>query len=78
MRLFRTILAATDLVETPDPAVVSALKTAIHQKALLIILHVLESTSDSDRSWVRDFRSGEDIVAGAEYVQAVRQALRHT
>jgi nucleotide-binding universal stress UspA family protein len=78
MRLFRTILAATDLVETPDPVVVSALKTAIHQKALLIILHVLESTSDSDRSRVRDFRSREDRVAGAEYVQEVLQALRNT
>ena len=78
MRLFRTILAATDLVETPDPVVVSALKTAIHQKAVLIILHVLESRSDSDRSRVRDFRSGEDIFSGADYVQEVLQALRNT
>ncbi|MGW8186167.1 MAG: universal stress protein [Desulfobacterales bacterium] len=78
MRLFRTILAATDLVETPDPVVVSALKTAIHHKAVLLICHVLESISDTDRSRVRDLRSGEDIVAGAEYVQEVLQVLRDT
>jgi nucleotide-binding universal stress UspA family protein len=78
MRFFRTILAATDLVETPDPVVVSALKTAIQHNALLIILHVLESRSDSDRSRVRDFRSGEDIFSGADYVQEVLQALRNT
>jgi len=78
MRLFRTILAATDLVETPDPVVVSALKTAIHHKAVLIILHVLEANSDTDRSQVRDFRSGEDIIASAEYVQEVLQVLRST
>lgn len=78
MRLFRNILAATDLVETPDPVVLSALKTAIHYKAQLIILHVLESTSDSDRSRVRDFRSGEGIFAGTEYVQEVLAALQNT
>jgi nucleotide-binding universal stress UspA family protein len=78
MRFFRTILAATDLVETPDPVVVSALKTAIQHNALLIILHVLESRSDSDRSRVRDFRSGEDIFSGADYVQEVLQALCNT
>jgi nucleotide-binding universal stress UspA family protein len=57
---------------------VSALKTAIQHNALLIILHVLESRSDSDRSRVRDFRSGEDIFSGADYVQEVLQALRNT
>ena len=78
MRFFRTILAATDLVKTSDPVVVSALKVAIHHKARLILLHVLESTSSRDRAKVRDFRSGEEVIAGPDYERAVLGALRST
>lgn len=76
--MIRKILAATDRLTKADPAVASAFKLAIHNKAKLYILHVLESAYEDERLRVKDFRTGEDIVSNARYEEMVAQALYST
>lgn len=78
MQAFKTLLAATDLVTVPDPVVVTAFKIAIHHRARLNILHIIESSSGRDRAKVKSFQNGSEIVAVDNDRQAVRREIRHT
>ena len=76
--MMRKILAATDMVIKADPAVASAFKLAIHNKAKLYILHVLESAYEDERLRINDFRTGEDILSDPHYEDRVVRALYRT
>ncbi|MCD6319087.1 MAG: universal stress protein [Candidatus Desulfofervidaceae bacterium] len=74
--MFKKVLTATDLLEACDAAVLTALEIAKQNNAKLYILHVLESPySGKYRQFVKDFRTGEEIVASAEYEEAIKEEL---
>ncbi len=74
--MFSKVLTATDLLEACDAVVLTALEIAKQNEAQLFIIHVLESKySGHHREFVVDFETGEEIVATAEYIQKVKEAL---
>lgn len=73
--MFKKILVASDSVAVCDGATDFASKLAKKSDAGLRLLHVLESPDLIRRQWVKDFWSGEDIAATADYTQAVKQAI---
>jgi nucleotide-binding universal stress UspA family protein len=79
MKMFKNVLAATDLLEIYDTAVLAASEIAQQNDAKLNILHVLESAySGKYRHFVKHFETGEEIVSGAEYEAAVKERLDKT
>ncbi len=76
--MFHRILAATDLVTTVDAPVLTAARLARHHNARLDVLHVMESSSLSNRRLVRHYATDEERLADADYEQSVAQALRQT
>jgi nucleotide-binding universal stress UspA family protein len=76
--MFNRILAATDIVTTPDAPVVTAARLARQHHARLYLLHVMESASTDNRQWVRHYETGAEMIADARYEQAVAGVLRRT
>ncbi|MBW2565891.1 MAG: universal stress protein [Deltaproteobacteria bacterium] len=77
--MFKKVLAATDLLEIYDRAVLTAAEIAQQNDAKLYILHVLESAySGKYRHFVKHFETGEEIVSGADYEEAVKEKLDKT
>ena len=73
--MFKRLLAATERVDFCDASVLTALKIAEQNNAQLSILHVLESETTKDRRFVKHFRTGEEIVASAEYEESVKKEI---
>ena len=77
--MYKNILATTDLLAVCDTAVLTAAEIAKQNDAKLYILHVLESAySGKYRHFVKHFKTGEEIVSGADYEEAVKQELDKT
>lgn len=77
--MYKNILAATDLLEICDTAVLTAAQIAQQNDAKLYILHVLESAySGKYRHFVNHFETGQEIVSGADYEEAVKKKLDKT
>lgn len=76
--MFKRIIAATDLVLTPDPPVLAAAGLARQEQASLLLLHIMESASTEDRRRVRHFETNEELMAYPAYEAAVRQQLETT
>lgn len=77
--MYKNVLAATDLLSVCDTAVLTAAEIAKQYNAKLYILHVLESSySGKYRHFVKHFKTGEEIVSGAEYEETVKEELDKT
>ncbi len=76
--MFKTILAATDCVTERDPAVDAAARLAAENDGRFVILHVLESSSTTDRRWVKHYATGEDFQCDDAYTKAVARRLTRT
>lgn len=77
--MFNKLLVATDLLEACDVAVLAAAEIAKQNDAKLYILHVLESAySGKYQHFVKHFKTGEEIVSGAEYEETVKEELDKT
>lgn len=74
--MFKTILAATDQVTRRDPSVEVAALMATENNSRLFILHVLESASTQDRSWVKHYETDEDMQCDRDYEQEVERQLQ--
>ena len=75
-KMFKKVLTATDLLEACDAPVITALEIAKQSNAKLLILHVLESPDPGQyRLFVKDFKTGEEIVASTEYKETVREQI---
>lgn len=73
--MFKKILVATDTLAFCDVKVRTAAAIALQHHAALHLLHVLESTSPIYRNFVKDFKTGEEILSTPEYQQTVKEAL---
>ena len=77
--MYKNILVATDMLAVCDTAVLTAAEIAKQNDAKLYILHVLESAySGKYRQFVKHFKTGEEIVSGEEYEEAVKEELDKT
>ncbi len=77
--MYKNILVATDMLAVCDTAVLTAAEIAKQNNAKLYILHVLESAySGKYRQFVKHFKTGEEIVSGTEYEEAVKEELDKT
>ena len=76
--MFNRIVVATDIVTTGDAPVISAARLARLPDARLYLLHVMESASTENRRLIRHFDTGADMIADADYEQAIRQRLEKT
>jgi nucleotide-binding universal stress UspA family protein len=74
-KMFKKILAATDLITASDAQVLTAAKVAEQNHAKLHILHVLESASAVDRHLIKHFITGKDIVTSADYERTVKEEI---
>ena len=75
IKLFKKILAATDLVTVCDAPVLTAAQIAEQNNAKLHILHVLESASTENRHLIKHFITGKDIFTSAEYEETVKEEI---
>jgi len=73
--MFDNVLAATEMVTVHDVPVLTAARIAEQNNAKLNIIHVLESASMDNRNLIKHFKTGEEIVTGAEYEETVREAI---
>ncbi len=73
--MFKNILAATDVVNTPDGPVLVAAKIAEQKNAKVFILYVLESADVEHRNCVQDSKTGQNIDATVEYKDMIRKQL---
>ena len=73
--MFRKILVATDMLEACDAAVLTALEIARQNKGEFYILHVLESGSTIYRQFVKDFKTGAEIVSDEAYENTVKKEI---
>ncbi len=73
--MFSKILVATDSLDACDAPSILAINLAKRENARLYFLHVLESSYAIYREWVKNFRTGEEITAGAEYIEAVKKTM---
>ena len=73
--MFKKVLVATDMVSTVDAPVITAARLARQHDAKLFLLHVMESASTDNRRLVRHFQTGEELLADADYANAVHQML---
>jgi nucleotide-binding universal stress UspA family protein len=76
-KMFKKILAATDLITASDAQVLTAAKVAEQNQAKLYILHVLESASTENRRLIKHFRTGEDIITHVDYESAVKKQINN-
>jgi nucleotide-binding universal stress UspA family protein len=76
--MFKNILAATDLVSVSNPVVTAAAMVAQKYQANLHVLHVLESAHADNRLLVKHFKTGEEIVASADYIKTVENEISNT
>jgi nucleotide-binding universal stress UspA family protein len=76
--MFQSILAATDRISQPDPAVISAARLARMSGTPWSIIHVLESASILDRRRVLHYRTGAEQMATPEYRTHIRRHLKTT
>lgn len=76
--MFKTILAATDMITLMDAPVLAAIDFARKNRSMLHILHVLESGSLHERNRVRHFETNEEIIADAAYHDLVAAQLKKT
>lgn len=76
--MFKTILTATDQVTVRDVTVMAALNLSAHYQSDLHILHVLESSSPTQRRRIRHYRNGTEHTADASYRNEVQAHLRET
>ena len=75
--MFKTVLTATDLLEGSDAAVMSAIELCRRNEAKLLAIHVLESSySGIFRHFVKDFKTGEEMLVSKEYEERARRTLR--
>jgi nucleotide-binding universal stress UspA family protein len=74
-KMFNKVLAATDMVTVLDATVLTAVRIAEQNNAKLHILHVLESASTDKRNLIRHFKTGEEIITGAEYEETVKEEI---
>jgi len=73
--VFKKILVATDSLDVCNPPAALAVDLAKQEKARIYLMHVLESSYTLYRDLVKDFRTGEEINATAEYIQAVKKTM---
>jgi nucleotide-binding universal stress UspA family protein len=74
-KMFKKVLAATDLVTFCDASVLTAVQIAKQNNAKLHILHVLESASAEDRHLIKHYITGKDIVTSADYERTVKEEI---
>jgi nucleotide-binding universal stress UspA family protein len=74
--MFKRVLAATDTLGFCDEPIQLAAKLSENNRGNLIILHILESGSTIYRNFVRDFRTGEEIVTNAKYERQVHDEIK--
>ena len=74
-KMFKKILAATEDPTFCDAKIQTAALFANHSNGKLFILHVLESTSSVYRNFVRNFRTGEEVVNNDAYEEKIRSEL---
>ena len=74
-KMFKKILAATDLVTVCDALVLTAAQIAKQNNAKLHILHVLESASAEDRHLIKHYVTGKNIVTSADYERTVKEEI---
>jgi nucleotide-binding universal stress UspA family protein len=77
-KMFKKILAATDLITVCDAPVLTAAQIAEQNNAKLHILHVLESASTENRHLIKHFRTGKDVFTSAEYEETVKEEINKT
>jgi len=75
MRMFKSVLVATDRVKMPDTAVLTAAKIADQSRTKLYIIHVLESASIKNRDIVKHYQSGEEMLTTAAYEGTVKTVI---
>jgi len=73
--MFTNVLAAIDRVTVLDAPVLTAARIAEQNNAKLHIIHVLESASSDNRHLIKHFKTGEEIVTGAAYEEAVTEEI---
>jgi nucleotide-binding universal stress UspA family protein len=74
--MFKRVLAATDMLEACDAAVLTALEIAKQNDGKLEIIHVLESDSTIYRNFVKHYKTGEEVASDREYIRKVKKALK--
>ncbi|RLB84488.1 MAG: universal stress protein [Deltaproteobacteria bacterium] len=74
--MFTSVLAAIDRVSVLDATVLTAARIAEQNNGKLHIIHVLESASRKNRRLIKHFKTGEEIVTGAEYEKAVTEEIK--
>jgi len=74
--MFTNVLAAIDRVTVLDASVLTAARIAEKNNGKLHIIHVLESASTQNRRLIKHFKTGEEIVTGAEYEKAVTEEIK--
>jgi len=73
--MFTNVLAAIDRVTVCDTLILTAARIAEQNNAKLHIIHVLESASSDNRHLIKHFKTGEEIVTGAAYEEAVTEEI---
>ncbi len=74
--MFNKVLTATDLLESCDSVVLVAAEIAERHKGMLYVLHVLESGhSGQYRSFVKDFKTGEELLSNEKYEAMVKKHI---
>ena len=76
--MFERVLTATDMLEACDAAVVTALEIAKKDQGRLFVLHILEPTYFQEcgpLETVKNYKTGEEVVASHEYREAVKNEL---
>ena len=73
--MFTNVLAASDRITVCDAPVLTAARIAEQNNAKLHIIHVLESASSDNRHLIKHFKTGEEIVTGAAYEEAVTEEI---
>ena len=73
--MFINVLAAIDGITVCDAPVLTAARIAQQNNAKLHIIHVLESASADNRNLIKHFKTGEEMVTGSAYEEAVTQEI---
>jgi nucleotide-binding universal stress UspA family protein len=74
--MFTNVLAAIDRVTVLDAPVLTAARIAEQNNGKLYIIHVLESASADNRNLIKHFKTGEEIVTGSAYEEAVTEEIK--
>ncbi len=76
--MFKTIIAATDMVSEVDAPVLAAIELCGKYHSDLNILHILESASIQNRQIVRHFKTDKDLLVNPSYVHDVETRIEQT